>query len=69
MHNKSKLLRLILGCQPLQPYLEASGVDDAEPHWSIVFAKAFEGQDVSALLANIGLARGCGDKVLLWWIK
>ena len=39
--------------------IKASG-NDVEPYWPMLFAKALKGQDVGALLANIGTAGGSG---------
>ena len=39
--------------------IKASG-NDVEPYWPMLFAKALKGQDVGALLSNIGTAGGGG---------
>ena len=39
--------------------IKASG-NEVEPYWPMLFAKALKGQDVGALLANIGSAGGGG---------
>ena len=39
--------------------IKASG-NEVEPYWPMLFAKALKGQDVGALLANIGSAGGAG---------
>ena len=39
--------------------IKASG-NEVEPYWPMLFAKALKGQDVGALLANIGNAGGGG---------
>ena len=43
--------------------IKASG-NDVEPFWPMLFAKALKGQDVGALLANVGTAAaGAGPAV------
>ena len=37
--------------------IKASG-NEVEPYWPMLFAKALKGQDVGALLSNIGSAGG-----------
>ena len=37
--------------------IKASG-NEVEPYWPMLFAKALKGQDVGAMLANIGSAGG-----------
>ena len=37
--------------------IKASG-NEVEPYWPMLFAKALKGQDVGALLSNIGTAGG-----------
>ena len=39
--------------------IKASG-NEVEPYWPMLFAKALKGQDVGALLANVGSAGGGG---------
>ena len=39
--------------------IKASG-NEVEPYWPMLFAKALKGQDVAALLANVGSAGGGG---------
>ena len=39
--------------------IKASG-NEVEPYWPMLFAKALKGQDVGALLANVGTAAGGG---------
>ncbi|KAH0543811.1 60S acidic ribosomal protein P1 [Glutinoglossum americanum] len=42
----------------LQTLLKAAGVDDVEPIWTSLFAKALEGKDVKDLLLNVGSGGG-----------
>lgn len=39
--------------------IKASG-NEVEPFWPMLFAKALKGQDVGALLANVGTAAAAG---------
>ncbi|ODQ65017.1 ribosomal protein 60S [Nadsonia fulvescens var. elongata DSM 6958] len=39
---------------------KAAGVEDVEPIWAQLFAKALEGQDVVALLTNISVGTSSG---------
>ncbi|KIM95160.1 hypothetical protein OIDMADRAFT_21071 [Oidiodendron maius Zn] len=38
----------------LQTLIKAAGVEDVEPIWTTLFAKALEGKDVKDLLLNVG---------------
>ncbi|KAK2797403.1 60S acidic ribosomal protein P1 [Emmonsiellopsis sp. PD_5] len=40
--------------EKLQSLLKAANVQDVEPIWSSLFAKALEGKDVKDLLLNVG---------------
>jgi large subunit ribosomal protein LP1 len=44
----------------LQTLLEAAGVEDVEPIWTTLFAKALEGKDVKTLLTTVA-ASGPGQ--------
>ncbi|EDN09034.1 60S acidic ribosomal protein P1 [Histoplasma capsulatum] len=47
----------------LQTLLKAANVQDVEPIWSTLFAKALEGKDVKDLLLNIGSGGGAAAAV------
>merc|ERR1712028_231464 len=51
---------LEINAEKLTKIIKASG-NEVEPYWPMLFAKALKGQDVGALLANIGSAGGGGD--------
>ncbi|KAK0387289.1 hypothetical protein NLU13_5602 [Sarocladium strictum] len=38
----------------LQALIKAAGVEEVEPIWTTIFAKALEGKDVKDLLVNVG---------------
>ncbi|TDZ71558.1 60S acidic ribosomal protein P1 [Colletotrichum trifolii] len=42
----------------LQALIKAAKVDDVEPIWTSLFAKALEGKDVKDLLSNVGSGGG-----------
>ncbi|POS83195.1 hypothetical protein EPUL_003944 [Erysiphe pulchra] len=42
----------------LQTLIKAAGIEDVEPIWSTLFAKALEGKDVKELLLNVGSGGG-----------
>ncbi|RKF62072.1 60S acidic ribosomal protein P1 [Erysiphe neolycopersici] len=42
----------------LQTLIKAAGIDDVEPIWSSLFAKALDGKDVKELLLNVGSGGG-----------
>ncbi|KAI9754712.1 MAG: 60S acidic ribosomal protein P1 [Lichina confinis] len=42
----------------LQTIIKAAKVDDVEPIWTTLFAKALEGKDVKDLLLNVGSGGG-----------
>ncbi|PSS27121.1 hypothetical protein M430DRAFT_92860 [Amorphotheca resinae ATCC 22711] len=42
----------------LQTLIKAAGVEDVEPIWTSLFAKALEGKDVKDLLLNVGSGGG-----------
>merc|ERR1712000_443614 len=42
----------------LNTLIKAAGVDDVEPIWTSLFAKALEGKDVKDLLLNVGSGGG-----------
>ncbi|TVY41395.1 60S acidic ribosomal protein P1 [Lachnellula cervina] len=42
----------------LQTLIKAAGVDEVEPIWTSLFAKALEGKDVKELLLNVGSGGG-----------
>ncbi|KAF8474885.1 60s acidic ribosomal protein-domain-containing protein [Kalaharituber pfeilii] len=42
----------------LQSLIKAANVDDVEPIWTTLFAKALEGKDVKDLLLNVGSGGG-----------
>jgi len=42
----------------LQTLIKAANVDDVEPIWTQLFAKALEGKDVKDLLLNVGSGGG-----------
>merc|ERR1712078_260930 len=46
---------LEINAEKLTKIIKASG-NDVEPYWPMLFAKALKGQDVGALLSNIGSA-------------
>merc|ERR1711918_108322 len=48
---------LEINAEKLTKIIKASG-NDVEPYWPMLFAKALKGQDVGALLSNIGSAGG-----------
>merc|ERR1711988_934354 len=48
---------LEINAEKLTKIIKASG-NDVEPYWPMLFAKALKGQDVGALLSNIGTAGG-----------
>ena len=50
---------LEINAEKLSKIVKASG-NDIEPYWPALFAKALKGQDVGALLSNIGSAGGAG---------
>ncbi|KAH7325781.1 60s acidic ribosomal protein-domain-containing protein [Stachybotrys elegans] len=42
----------------LQTLIKAANIDDIEPIWTSLFAKALEGKDVKDLLTNVGSGGG-----------
>jgi len=44
----------------LQTLIKAAGIEDVEPIWTSIFAKALEGKDVKDLLVNVGSGGGGG---------
>merc|ERR1711904_554913 len=48
---------LEITAEKLAAVIKASG-NEVEPYWPMLFAKALKGQDVGALLSNIGSAGG-----------
>ncbi|OAA33297.1 60S acidic ribosomal protein P1 [Moelleriella libera RCEF 2490] len=42
----------------LQALIKAAGIQDVEPIWTSIFAKALEGKDVKDLLVNVGSGGG-----------
>merc|ERR1712070_1255175 len=50
---------LEITAEKLSKIIKASG-NEVEPYWPMLFAKALKGQDVGALLSNIGSAGGAG---------
>merc|ERR1712139_707644 len=50
---------LEINAEKLNKIIKASG-NEVEPYWPMLFAKALKGQDVGALLSNIGSAGGGG---------
>ncbi|KAM3069440.1 60S acidic ribosomal protein P1 [Clarireedia jacksonii] len=42
----------------LQTLIKAAGIEDVEPIWTQLFAKALEGKDVKDLLLNVGSGGG-----------
>ncbi|KAA8571603.1 hypothetical protein EYC84_001600 [Monilinia fructicola] len=42
----------------LQTLIKAAGIEDIEPIWTSLFAKALEGKDVKDLLLNVGSGGG-----------
>ncbi|KAG6037290.1 60S acidic ribosomal protein P1 [Claviceps citrina] len=42
----------------LQTLIKAAGIQDVEPIWTSIFAKALEGKDVKDLLVNVGSGGG-----------
>ncbi|KAF5001889.1 60S acidic ribosomal P1 protein [Fusarium heterosporum] len=42
----------------LQTLIKAAKVEDVEPIWTSIFAKALEGKDVKDLLVNVGSGGG-----------
>merc|ERR1712146_544756 len=48
---------LEINAEKLSKIIKASG-NEVEPYWPMLFAKALKGQDVGAMLANIGSAGG-----------
>lgn len=47
----------------LQTLIKAAGIEDIEPIWSSLFAKALEGKDVKELLLNVGSGGGAAAPV------
>merc|ERR1712196_631621 len=50
---------LEINAEKLSKIIKASG-NEVEPYWPMLFAKALKGQDVGALLSNIGGAAAAG---------
>ena len=48
---------LDITAEKLSKIIKASG-NEVDPYWPMLFAKALKGQDVGAMLANIGSAGG-----------
>merc|ERR1711907_158666 len=48
---------LEINAEKLTKIIKASG-NEVEPYWPMLFAKALKGQDVGAMLSNIGTAGG-----------
>merc|ERR1712196_463901 len=48
-----------INAEKIKKIVEASG-NKIEPYWPTLFAKALKGQDVGALLSNIGSAAAAG---------
>ncbi|MCJ1469339.1 60S acidic ribosomal protein P1 [Pseudocyphellaria aurata] len=44
--------------EKLQTIIKAANVDDVEPIWATLFAKALEGKNVKDLLLNVGSGGG-----------
>jgi large subunit ribosomal protein LP1 len=44
--------------EKLQALLKAAGVEDVEPIWTALFAKALEGKDVKDILTKVATATG-----------
>ncbi|GAO18887.1 uncharacterized protein UV8b_07573 [Ustilaginoidea virens] len=42
----------------LQALIKAAGIQDVEPIWTSIFAKALEGKDIKDLLVNVGSGGG-----------
>ncbi|KAK4188040.1 60s acidic ribosomal protein-domain-containing protein [Podospora australis] len=42
----------------IQTIIKAAGVEEVEPIWASLFAKALEGKDVKDLLSNVGSGGG-----------
>jgi len=42
----------------LQTLIKAAGIEDVEPIWTSLFAKALEGKDIKDLLLNVGSGGG-----------
>ncbi|KYK60598.1 60S acidic ribosomal protein P1 [Drechmeria coniospora] len=42
----------------LQALIKAAGIEDVEPIWTTIFAKALEGRDVKDLMVNVGSGGG-----------
>ncbi|KAI6247882.1 60S acidic ribosomal protein P1 [Erysiphe necator] len=42
----------------LQSLIKAAGIDDVEPIWTTLFAKALDGKDVKDMLLNVGSGGG-----------
>ncbi|KAK4179900.1 60s acidic ribosomal protein-domain-containing protein [Triangularia setosa] len=42
----------------IQTIIKAAGIEDVEPIWASLFAKALEGKDVKDLLSNVGSGGG-----------
>merc|ERR1711964_293124 len=46
----------------LQTIIKAAKIDDVEPIWTSLFAKALEGKDVKDLLLNVGSGGAAGGE-------
>jgi large subunit ribosomal protein LP1 len=46
--------------EKLQTLLKAAGIEDVEPIWTTLFAKALKDKDVKDILTTVGPSPGCG---------
>jgi large subunit ribosomal protein LP1 len=46
--------------EKLQTLLQAAGIEDVEPIWTKLFAKALKDKDVKDILTTVGPGSGCG---------
>jgi len=57
-HNNWKVTNTVYQADKLQTIIKAAKIDDVEPIWTSLFAKALEGKDVKDLLLNVGSGGG-----------
>jgi large subunit ribosomal protein LP1 len=53
-----RILTIFSQSDKLQALIKAAGVEEVEPIWTSIFAKALEGKDVKDLLVNVGSGGG-----------
>ncbi|KAF4760373.1 hypothetical protein HAV15_007105 [Penicillium sp. str.  len=52
----------------IQTLITAANVQEVEPIWSTIFARALEGKDIKELLTNVGSA-GPAAAAPRWWCR